>query len=96
VGARRPLALKYSRGITRYVRRYLTPERHAESGPCEELAYDVIITELWFADEAIWRGTVDCIANNVMPEKIVANELNLFDRATVRMATVVERDTDFG
>lgn len=90
-----PLALKYSQGITRYVRRYLTPQRHAESGTCEELAYDVI-TELWFADEAVWRGTVDYIANNVMPEEIVMDELNLFDRPTMRMATVTECDTDFG
>jgi len=90
-----PLAMQHSQGIARYVRRYIEPQRHAESGTCEELPYDVI-TELWFDDEATFRGTVDYIANNVMPDEIVTDEANLFDRSTMRMATVVECETDFG
>jgi hypothetical protein len=90
-----PLALKYTKGPVRYVRRYLEPQRHAESGTCEELPYDVI-TELWFDDEAIWRGTVDYIANNVMPADIVADEARVFDRTTMRIATVIECETDLG
>ena len=31
-----------------------------------------------------------------MPDEVVADEANLFDRATIRMATVVERETVFG
>ena len=87
-----PLALKYSQSVARYVRRYIEPQPHAESGTCEELPYDVI-TELWFDDEATWRGTVDYLANNVMPDEIVTDEANLFDRSTMRFATVVECET---
>lgn len=90
-----PLAMKSTQGIARYVRRYLEPQRHAESGTNEELPYDVI-TELWFTDEATYRGTVDYLASTVMSEEIVTDELNLFDRPTMRMATVVECDSDMG
>ncbi len=57
------------------------------------MPYDVV-TELWFEDEATWRGTVKYIETTVMPDEIVQDELKLFDRATMRMATVVECETD--
>lgn len=88
-----PLALKYSGAVSRYVRRYLDPHPNPDSGESGELPYDVI-TELWFEDEATWRGTVSYLETNVMPEEIVRDELNLFDRPTMRMATVVESETD--
>ena len=86
-----PLAMKHGGGVklSRYVRRYLEPQRHAESGTNEELPYDVI-TELWFDDEAMWRGTVAYLSETVMPAAVVEDEKNLFDRATMRIATVVE------
>jgi uncharacterized protein (TIGR02118 family) len=86
-----PLAMKHGGGVTllRYVRRYLDPQPHAESGTNEELPYDVI-TELWFDDEAMWRGTVEYLSSTVMPDAVVEDELNLFDRTTMRIATVVE------
>lgn len=87
-----PLCLKYTEGVSRYVRRFLEPQRHAETGRNDELPYDVI-TELWFDDEAVWRATVDHIATNVMPDEVVEDELNLFDRPTMRMATVIECET---
>ena len=88
-----PLALKYPAANTRYIRRYLVPQPHAESGTNEELPYDVI-TELWFDDEEIYKGTVEYLANNVMSDEIVNDELNLFDRPTMRIATVEECETD--
>jgi hypothetical protein len=86
-----PLALRHGGGVklARYVRRYLEPQPHAESGTNAELPYDVI-TELWFDDEATWRGTVHYLSTTVMADAVVADELNLFDRPTMRMATVVE------
>ena len=87
-----PLCLKYASGVSRYVRRYLDPQPHAESGRNDELPYDVI-TELWFDDEKAWRGTVDYLSAATLPEEVVADERNLFDRATMRMATVVEHET---
>ncbi len=86
-----PLALRHGGGVKllRYVRRYLDPQPHAESGTNEELPYDVI-TELWFDDEATWRGTVQYLSTTVMADAVVEDELNLFDRPTMRMATVVE------
>lgn len=88
-----PLALKYSTAVTRYMRRYLEPRRNPDTGDDGELAYDVV-TELWFDDEAVWRGTVQYLETTVMSDEIVADELNLFDRPTMRMATVVECETD--
>lgn len=88
-----PLALQHGASMTRYVRRFLDPQPHGENGPCEELAYDVI-TELWFDDEAKFRGTLGYITTHVMPEDVVADELNLFDRPAMRIATVVECESD--
>lgn len=88
-----PLALKYSTAVSRYIRRYIEPHGNPETGDTSELAYDVV-TELWFDNEDAWRGTVKYLETSVMPEDIVTDELNLFDRPTMRMATVVECETD--
>ena len=88
-----PLALRHGATMTRYVRRFLDPQPHAESGTCAELPYDVI-TELWFNDEAKFRGTLAYITTHVMPDDVVADERNLFDRPTMRIATVVECESD--
>lgn len=88
-----PLALKSPSGMTRYMRRFLDPQPHAETGTNEELPYDVI-TELWFDDEAVFKGTLKYLSTTVMSDEIVADEMNLFDRTTMRMATVVECETD--
>lgn len=85
--------MKYTAGVRRYVRRYLDPQPNAELGRNDELPYDVI-TELWFDDEATWRATVGYISTQVMPDEVVQDERNLFDRPTMRMATVVERETE--
>lgn len=88
-----PLAMKTPSAATRYIRRYLQPQPHAESGTNEELPYDVV-SELWFDDEEAWKGTVDFLANNVMSDEIVNDENNLFHRPTMRIATVDECETD--
>lgn len=88
-----PLALEHGATMTRYVRRYLDPQANAETGECAELPYDVV-TELWFEDERKFRQTLAYITTHRMPEHIVADELNLFDRATMRIATVVESESD--
>jgi hypothetical protein len=84
-----PLCEKYTSGVSRYVRRYLTPHPNPETGATQELQFDVI-TELWFEDEALFRGTVEYLATSIMPEEVVADEKRLFDRAKTRMATVAE------
>lgn len=88
------LALKGGGGaITRYVRRYLEPQPDAESGTNEELPYDVV-TELWFDDEAAWRGTLGHLTTAVKPRELIEDEERLFDRSSMRIATVVEQETD--
>ena len=89
-----PMASKYSQGIKRYIRRYLNPQPHPETGPGGELAYDVI-TELWFDDEATFKGTLDYITTAVMPDEIIEDEKNLFDRSSFKIATYTECETDF-
>jgi len=88
-----PLAMKYPSAATRYMRRYLVPQRHAETGTNEELPYDVV-SELWFDNEEDWQATVDYLANNVMSDEVVEDEMNLFHRPTMRIATVIEEETD--
>ena len=84
-----PLCEKYTSGVSRYLRRFLTPHPNPETGAAEELPFDVI-TELWFEDEATFRGTVKYLATSIMPDEVVEDEKRLFDRARTRMATVVE------
>lgn len=89
-----PLALKYSSGVKRYMRRYLDSHPHPETGPAAELPYDVL-TELWFDDEKIFKGTLAYLTSNLMPADIVEDEKTLFDRSSFRIVTVVECETDF-
>ena len=88
-----PLCMKYTSGVTRYLRRFLTAHPNPETGERGELPYDVI-TELWFEDEAVFRGTVDYLSTSVMPDEVVADEKQLFDRPKLRMATVVEHESE--
>jgi len=88
-----PLAEKYSASVGRYMRRYIDPLPHPETGPAGELPFDVI-TELWFEDKAVFEGTVKYITTTIMPDEIVADEKKLFDRTSFRIATVVERESD--
>lgn len=90
-----PLCAKTSSGVSRYIRRYIDPLSHPETGPIDELPFDVI-TELWFEDEAVFRATVNYITTTVMPDEIIEDEKNLFDRTSFRIATVVERESDLG
>jgi uncharacterized protein (TIGR02118 family) len=87
-----PLAAKSSGMLSRYVRRYLEPHPHPETGDLGELPYDVI-TELWFDDEATFRGTLAYLTSTLMPADIVADEEHLFDRSSFRILTVVECET---
>jgi hypothetical protein len=88
-----PLCRPYMAGIARYFRRYLDPQPNAESGANDELPYDVI-TEMWFDEEAVYKRTLDYITTSVMPPEVVEDEMKFFDRPTMRIATVVERETD--
>ena len=87
-----PLCLKSKGGMKRYIRRYLDPQNHPETGPAGELAYDVI-TELWFDDEAVFKATLAYLGTTIMPDEIIADERNLFDRSSFRIATEVVCET---
>jgi EthD domain len=84
-----PLCVSYASGMKRYERRFLTAHPNPETGATEELAFDVI-TELWFDDETTFRNTVAYLSTSTMPEAVVEDEKQLFDRSKTRMATVVE------
>jgi uncharacterized protein (TIGR02118 family) len=84
-----PLCAKYSGGVDRYVRRYFEPQPHPETGAASELPFDVM-TELWFNDEAIFKGALTYLTTHMMPDEVVADELKLFDRSSFRIATQVE------
>ncbi len=84
-----PLCQRHAAGVQRYIRRYLDPQPHPETGPGTDLPFDVI-TELWFEDEEVFKGTLKYLSTTVMPDEIIEDEKNLFDRSSFRIATVVE------
>jgi hypothetical protein len=84
-----PLCAAYSSGLGRYMRRFLTAHPNPETGAACELEFDVI-TELWFEDEKVFRGTLKYLSTSIMPDEVVEDEKRLFDRTKTRMATVVE------
>ena len=88
-----PFCEKYSTSVDRYIRRYIEPKPHPETGPAAEFSFDVI-TELWFKDKTTFDGTLNYITTNIMPAEVVADERQLFDRASFRIATVVECESD--
>jgi uncharacterized protein (TIGR02118 family) len=83
-----PLCQKYMSGVDRYIRRFINPQPHPETGSCDDL-FDVM-TELWFADEASFKGTLAYLTTTIMAEEIIEDEKNLFDRTSFRIATVAE------
>jgi uncharacterized protein (TIGR02118 family) len=88
-----PLCQKYmNTGVSRYLRRYVTAHPNPETGAASELAFDVI-TELWFDDEAVFRGTVKYLSTSLMPPEVIEDEKRLFDREKTRMATVEEHES---
>jgi len=84
-----PLCAKYAQNIDRYIRRYITPQDHPETGPAQELDFDVI-TELWFSNKRIFDAALKHITTQIQPEEIITDEKNLFDRGSFRIATVAE------
>lgn len=84
-----PLCQKYSSGISRYVRRYLTPHTHGVTGERTEFEYDVI-TELWFDNEKVFKGTLNYLSTETMSDEIVADEERFLDRTSFRLVTEVE------
>ena len=90
-----PLCLNYVQDLSRYLRRYIDPQDHPETGPAGELPYDVI-TELWFDDEASFKSTLDYVTTSLMPDEVIEDEMKFFDRSSFRIATVVECETDVG
>ncbi len=89
-----PLCTKYARGMYRYLRRYLAPQPNAQSGVADELPYDVV-TELWFDNEEVFKGTLKYLSTSKMPDEVIEDEEKLFDRSSMRIATVVEHETTF-
>lgn len=86
-----PLVAPSASGVTRYVRRYIQPKIHPETGVWDEPEFDVI-TELWFDNEKVYRGTVEYLTSTKLPDFVIEDELNLFDRTSFRIATVIERE----
>ena len=84
-----PLVTGGATGLDHYVRRYLEPLPHPDTGEWQDPPFDVI-TELWTRDERTYRGLVQAMTTSVMPDHIREDEDRLFDRSSFRIATVVE------
>ena len=83
-----PLCMKYSSAVKRYIRRYVDRLPHPETG--EFIDGPDVITELWFDDEELFKGTIGYITTSIMPDEVIEDEKNLFDRASFRIGTVRE------
>jgi EthD domain len=90
-----PLSTEHARNVTHYIRRYIEPLPHLETGAWDDPPFDVI-TEIWYDDEATFRSLVDITTTSIMPREIIEDEEHLFDRSSFRIATVIERETDLG
>lgn len=84
-----PLALKYARGMKSYTRRFIFPQTHVETGPCSDLGFDVI-TELGFDDETTFKNTLKYLSATQLPDEVIEDEKQLFDRSSFRVATCTE------
>jgi hypothetical protein len=89
-----PLCRQGLTGVARYVRRYITPLRHPETGAWQDSEFDVI-TELWFASQENRDRTAVYLSSNFMPQEIVEDEKQLFDRSSFRLAIVDECEDRF-
>lgn len=85
-----PLCMKYMTGAVRYLRRYLEPVQGME-----EPAFDVI-TELWFEHRKPVDQIIATLKADAMPADVIADERNLFDRASTRFHAVIEHETELG
>ena len=85
-----PLCLKYMAGVERYIRRYVDP---APGAP--EIDFDVI-TEVWFRDRAAVDAVLAAATQDVMPDDVIADEMNFLDRAKSRFCAVSESETAMG
>jgi hypothetical protein len=83
-----PLALKYAAGMQHYVRHYVEPTQGMP-----EPDYDVI-TELGFVDRATVDAVLSVMTKDNMPADIIADEFNLFDRASFRFHAVSDAVTE--
>ena len=77
----------------RYFRRFLTPLGPPALGPVLEPVADVI-TEIWFRDRATCEATMAKLGDPATLAEIVADEEKLFDRTSIRMYAVDERESD--
>ncbi len=83
------LALKYSQGVDRYIRRYIDILPNPETGINTEAEFDVI-TELWFSDKQVYLNTVQYLSSHTMPQDIIDDEHKFLDRGKSKIATVEE------
>ncbi|UVO54266.1 EthD domain-containing protein [Sphingomonas sp. SUN039] len=82
-----PLCMTYMRGVECYRRRYLEP---ATDGA--EMDFDVI-TELGFAEARTRDVVLDTLARDAMPADVIADEMNVFERAKTRAFAITECET---
>jgi len=90
-----PLCMKYNKGLTRYLRRYIEHPVDGKTGAVNELDCDVV-TELWFPDAAARDGVLKYAARGVLPPDVIADEERLFDRPKARFVAITECETDLG
>lgn len=82
-GRHAPLCMRYMVGVSHYERRYIGP---APGMP--DLPFDVI-TEVWIRDRAAFDMILDAMGKGILPDDVIADEEQLFDRAQSRFCAVL-------
>ena len=90
-----PLILSIAPQICDYRRNFLIGEGAIVASGAAVPDFDVV-TELWYADEAAFRGAMAAFTDPVNAQRIAADEENLFDRAHTQFYSVEERSSPLG
>ncbi len=75
--------------VSRYTRRYLHTVANPDLPGSEELDFDGV-TELWFERREVYEQVLAHAARGVLPQEVIADEEQLFDRSRTRFCAVEE------
>jgi hypothetical protein len=82
-------------GATRYVRRYIVPEKNPVTGQVIDPGFDCIM-EIWWNSRADFERSQALIASPERLPSIKADETNLFASHDNPVCTVIEHDSPMG
>ena len=90
IGKKRAIA-----AATRYVRRYLVPEKNPVTGEVHDPGYDCIM-EIWWNSRADFEASQEALRQPDRLPHVIADEKNLFATHANPVCSVIEHDSPMG